>query len=496
MVAMVQTAATLPFFLLALPSGALADIVDRRRLVMATQIWMFVFALLLGIVTLTGFTTPLLLLLFTFALGLGAAINGPAWQTIIPELVPQEELLGAVTLGSIAFNIARAAGPAIGGLIVGLAGPGFAFLLNAVSYSGVFLVIYHWKRATVESNLPTERFVSAMRTGIRYVRNAPAVRAVFVHMGVFAFFSGTLWIFLPIVAKRYLGLESTGYGVLLGLFGAGGLIGATLLPLVRNNRITLNLLAVITITLFAVPLFVLAHVRQVVVTGAAMALGGICWLILFSSLTAAVQSLIPSWVRGRVLSVFMLIFFGALAGGSVLWGAAANLIGIPWALSLSAACLLVSLTVTWRYRLSSGEGLDLTPSPHWPELTAPCSPELDDGPVLIIVERHIDPARSAEFLKAVGSLKGIRKRDGAMHWNIFRNTEEAGAYVESFIVESWGEYLRQRERMTVSDRGTEERANSFHIGSQPPALTHFIAEKVTKSSSKPQVLNSNGKCKI
>jgi predicted MFS family arabinose efflux permease len=315
-VSLIQTATTLPIFLVALPAGALADIVDRRRLLLFTQVWMLVAALGLGITTLAGMASPIVLLIFAFILSLGAAINGPAWQTIIPELVSKEEMPSAVTLGSVGFNIARAIGPALGGFIVSLVGPGFTFLLNAVSFSGVVVVLKRWHRVPQESTLPAERLIGAMRTGLRYVRNAPRVQAVFVHTLIFSVFTCALWAFLPIIAREYLLLSAVGYGMLLGFFGSGALVGAFLLPKIRS-RFSLNNIVAGTTILMALTIACLATVRSFVVILAVMAAAGMAWLILISVFSIAVQAVIPSWVRGRVLSVFMLVFFGGFAGGSI-----------------------------------------------------------------------------------------------------------------------------------------------------------------------------------
>jgi MFS family permease len=483
MVAVVQTASTLPFFLLALPSGALADILDRRRLLLAAQVWMLAASVILGILTLLGITTPTLLLALTFFLSLGAAINGPAWQAIIPEIVDRDNLPAAITLGSVGFNIARAVGPVFGGLVVAAVGPGATFLLNAVSFLGVVAVLRNWNRPQEKGTLPEERLLSAMRAGIRFIRHAPEVRAVFIHTASFSFFASALWAFLPIIAREYLKLSSLGYGMLLGFFGAGALLGAPLLPRFRN-RLSLNVIAVITTALFAIAIACLAHLRHIPVLALAMVAGGAAWLILFASLIAAVQGLIPSWVRGRVLSVHMLIFFGGLAGGSALWGCLGTGIGIKATLSIAAISMILAIPATWPWKLSSGEGLDLTPSLHWPALFTADGLDLDEGPVLVVVEYHIDPARSREFSTAVKALKTIRRRDGAIRWNLFRDVTDRSHYFESFIVESWGEHLRQHERMTVSDTEIETRVMSFHIGKRAPRVMHFIAEPVASERKK------------
>ncbi len=489
MVAMVQTASTFPFFLLALPSGALADIIDRRRLLLMTQTWMLAASVVLGVLTILGMTTPMVLLVLTFFLALGAAVNAPSWQAVIPELVDRSELPSAIALGSVGFNLARAVGPVIGGLIVAALGPGITFLLNGVSFFGVVVVLKKWKKAQRTSTLKEERMVSAMRAGIRYIRHAPEVRSVLVHTTFFSFLCSPLWAFLPIVSKEYLGLGSSGYGILLGFFGFGALLGVPFLPVLRQ-RFSLNLVVLIASNIFALVMAAMANLHSFVFLTIIMAVGGMVWLILISTLIAVVQSVIPSWVRGRVLSVHMLTFFGGLAGGSTLFGFIAGLVGISVTLNVVAGCLVIATIITWNYKLISGEGLDLNPSMHWPSLVVSCQPDLDEGPVLVVVEYYIDPKRSPEFTDSMRSLKMIRRRDGAIRWNLFHDLTDPGHYIESYIVESWGEHLRQHERITVADREIEKNVLSFHLDKEPPKVMHFLAEAFPVKNKKTDTTGS------
>jgi MFS family permease len=475
MVAMVATANTLPFFLLALPAGALADIFDRRRLLLIAQIWMLCVSVVLGVLTVTGFTTPLLLLLFTFFLSLGASINAPAWQAVIPELIHRDDMPSAITLTSAGFNIARVAGPALGGIIIAAIGTGATFILNGISFLGVIIVLKGWKRERKNSILPEERLIGAIKTGVRYVRNATQVQAVLIHSIFFSLFSSALWAFLPIIAQKDLGLSSFGYGVLMGLFGLGGLSGAPMLHWLRH-RVSLNLLVFIAVNLFALAILSLAYIRSLPFLGITMIAGGIAWLILLSVFNTVVQAVIPAWVRGRVLSVYLLIFFGGMSSGSFLCGIIATCIGIPATLTIISICLVVSAFFTLRFKLTSGEELDLTPSQHWPVLAVSSEPENTEGPVLIAVEYCIDPSNSKTFIHAMQKLKTIRQRDGAIKWNLFHEITNSETYVESFIVESWGEHIRQHERVTVSDKEIEDYVVSFHRGPKKPFVRHFIAE--------------------
>jgi len=473
MVALMQTATTLPIFLLSLPAGAMADVADRRRLLIFFQLWMTVGATVIGLLTVTGLTTPLVLLILTFTLQVGGAVSGPAWQAIVPELVSRADLHGAVALGAMGFNIARAVGPALGGLVAAAFGPGAVFLLNAASFLGVVVVVYRWHRPVPENALPTERFLSAIRTGMRYVIYAPALHALFVRALLFAFCASALWGLLPLLARKELGLSSFGYGILLGCLGTGAVVAALILPRVRQ-RFSAERVVTLAQFLFAVVLVGLALLQHVVLVGVAMGVGGVAWLTLFSTLTGGVQLAVPSWVRGRVMAGYSIVFFGGLAGGSALWGAIASFVDIPVTLLIASIAMGASLLFVSRYRMPVAEDLDLRPSTRWPETERIMEQCRDQGPVLVTVEYRVDPRSAREFARAMQGMRRIRLRDGAIEWGLFRDTKDPDRHTEFFIVESWLDHLRQHERFTVSDRETAKFVQSFHVGEKPPVVSHML----------------------
>jgi MFS family permease len=474
MVALVQTVESLPMFLLALPAGALADVVDRRRLLLLTQGWMLAAATGLGLTTLLGLTGPWVLLVFVFALGVGAALNMPAWQAIIPELVPRPELPAAVALNSVGFNVARAVGPALGGLVVASAGPGPAFLLNAVSFLGVLVVLYRWRREAPASVLPAERVLGAVRAGLRYVRHSPPLRAVLVRVALFMAGASALWATLPLVARVQLGLGAVGYGVLLGCLGGGAVLGAILLPRLRRLVSADAIVAGATVV-FAGATAVVASVHVVGVVCPVLVAAGSAWMAAMASFTVAAQLAAPGWVRARALAVYLLVFQGGMAAGSALWGAVAQKAEIPLALGAAALSLVVGLPAVFRYRLGSAEGIDLTPSRHWRDPEAVTGPDPDRGPVLVTVEYRVDPSQGGEFSRAMQAVRLLRRRDGAVLWGLFHDVADPARYVETFVVESWAEHLRQHERVTVADRDIEQQALAFHRGPERPLVSHLIA---------------------
>ena len=475
-IALVQAATSLPVFLVGLPAGALADIVDRRRLLIVSQGWMLLSAAALGVLTLIGFMSPWILLALTFALGLGAAMNTPAWQAIVPEVVSPSELQEAVALNAAGFNVARAVGPALGGLIVAAVGPGPVFLLNAASFIAVMLVVYRWNRQRATSRLPAEHVIGAMRAGIRYLRNAPSLQAVLVRSGVLIVCAAGLWALLPLVARDQLGLGATGYGVLLGCLGIGAVTGATLLPRIKR-KFSLDRLVTGATVVFAVATAALAFVQNVFLVGAAMVAGGIAWIALMSSFNAAAQTAAPEWVRARALAVYLIVFQGGMAVGSILWGALATRMGIRAALLVAVFGLIAGLMLITRYRLAGGEKIDLTPSLHWPEPRMVVGLQLEGGPLLVEVEYFIESERAHEFTKAMDEVRRERLRDGALRWELFTDSVNPNRFVETFLLESWLEHMRQHERVTRSDRKAEELARAFHIGTGTPKIVHLIHAK-------------------
>ena len=474
LIALVQTATTLPVFLLGVPAGVVADLVDRRKLLLVTQAWMLAAATVLGVMTMLGHTGPWMLLGLTFALGLGATMNGPAWQATVPQLVDREHLPAAVALNSVQFNIARALGPALGGLVVAIWNPGIAFLFNAVSFLAVILVLYFWRSYQPPVTERTESAITAMMAGYRFVRHSTVLNAVLTRTAAFVIFGSAIWALLPVVAAHEIGSSSSGYGILLGCLGVGAVIAAISFAQLRKMVDPDRLLFSGTIV-YATATLALGALSRFELLCLAMVAGGVAWMAVMSTFNVTAQLALPAWVRARALSFYIFTFQAGLALGSWIWGEVALRFGTRRALFIAAAGLVASMAVAIRFRLSGLEPMDLTPSMHWPEPTAQNPLDPSQGPVLIEVEYIIDPARRGEFLEIMRQSETIRRRDGAIQWGIFVDTAEAGRYVETFLVESWAEHLRQHERGTVSDRLVQERANAFHTASTPPKVRHLIA---------------------
>ena len=475
-VSMVQVATTLPMFLFALPAGALADIIDRRKLLIWAEIAITVVSAIFAAIVWFDLATPGNLLLFTFLIGVASALEAPAWQSIVPQLVPKQDLAPAVAANSVGFNVSRAVGPALGGIIVAGLGIAAPFWINAVSNFGIIGALIWWHPPQKGTrHLPVERFGSAIRTGFRHARNNPHLRATLIRGAAFFLFASAYWALLPLVARNQIAGGPDLYGFLLGAIGAGAVGGAFALPSLKSKFGADWLVGAASIgTAIAMALFGLA--RDPATALAASLIAGMAWIAALSSLNVSAQVALPEWVRGRGLAMFVTAFFGTLSLGSAIWGHVAGMIGLSAAHFIAAAGALAAIPLTWRWKLQTGAGLDLTPSMHWPAPILTHEIEEDQGPVLVTVEYRIDPRNREPFLAALEELGHERRRDGAYRWAVFEDAAEEGRMVETFLVESWLEHLRQHERVTNADRVLQDVVHRFQIAGRPK-VTHLIASE-------------------
>jgi MFS family permease len=473
-VSLVQVATSLPMFLLALPAGALADVVDKRRFVALIEILMAMASACFALQVTLGIANPATLLLFMFVIGVFNALETPAWQAIVPMLVPKGELPAAVAANSIGFNVSRAIGPALAGMIIGGLGIAAPFWFDAVSNVGVIGVLLWWRSSSKRpSTLPAERFTSALRAGFRYARNNPTLRATLLRAIAFFLFASVYWALLPLLARNQIVGGPELYGLLLTAIGVGAIGGAFALPTLKEKLGTDRLVAGGSLgTALALLLFALARTPAVAILASLIAGGA--WIAGVATLNVSAQLALPEWVRGRGLAIYSTVFFGTLALGGALWGEVATIVSLPTTLLISAAGAVVVVPLTWRWKLVSGTGPDLTPSMHWPAPVVTSEMETDAGPVMVTVEYKVDPKNRATFLTALQKLERERKRDGAYAWGAYQDTAAPECFVETFFVESWLEHLRQHERVTNADRILQD-AIEQHDTKGPPKVRHFVA---------------------
>lgn len=481
-VSLVQVANNLPMFVLAMPAGALADIVDKRRFLILAEVSIAIFSTLFAIMVWRGIVTPVTLLLFVFLIGVGGALTAPAWQSIVPQLVPERELAAAIAANSVGINISRAIGPALGGVITLLFGIIAPFALNAGSNLGVIGALMWWRGAQKPARrLPAERFVSAIRTGFRYSRHNAYLRATLLRAVGFFLFASCYWALLPLIVRNQLAGGPELYGIILGTIGVGAVLGAFAMPRL-TAKLGANRVEVFGCIGTAIALGLFGIAKTTAVASVASVVAGASWIAALSTLNISAQVALPAWVRGRGLAMYVAVFFGTMTLGSALWGQVASIVGLPAAHAIAAVGALIAVPFTYRWKLLSGAGVDLTPSLSWPAPIVTKEIEADDGPVLVTVEyRLASKQHRRQLLVELERLRHERLRDGAYAWGLFEDTAQAGRFLETFLVDSWLEHLRQHDRVTNADRMLQERVHQ--LLAESPKVTHLInAEPDGKSS--------------
>jgi MFS family permease len=473
-VALVQTASTLPVFLLGLPSGALADTVDRRRFLMATQFWVAAVAAILCVVILLDKLTAPLLLALTFANGIGLAMRWPVFAAIIPEVVTRPQLAQALALSGIAMNASRIVGPLLAGALIASVGSAYVFVLNAALSILAGITIMRWRRVHQESPLGREPLASAMRVGVQFVRQSGRMKAVLLRIALFFLHSTALLALLPLVARGMPGGEAGTFTALLASMGGGAIIAALLMPRIRG-WLPLQPRVVTGTVVQALAAVIVAFSPNIWFAVPAMMFAGAAWITVANSLTVAAQMSLPDWVRARGMSIYQMALMGSTAIGAALWGQVATWTSIHHALAISAATSIVSMLLAQRIVIDRGTEEDLTPSRvlKVPEMQVP--PQA--GRVQVRVEYRIDPARATEFLALMRESRRSRLRQGALDWQLLHDLYEPGRYVEQITDASWTEHLRRFDRISEADVQLRDKRLAFHVGEAPPRVSRYLIEQ-------------------
>ena len=458
-VAAVQAATTLPIFLFALLAGAVADIVDRRKLLIGVNAAMGVTAGALALLVSLDLMTPLGLILFTFLLGTGAAFMAPAWQAIVPSLVPRSELGPAIALNSMGINVSRAIGPALAGFLIVALGLAAPFALNALSFLGIIAALLWWRPPPRPAgDLPPEHVVSAVRAGLRYAWNSAPLKATLIRAAGFFAFASAYWAMLPLITRQVLDGGPTLYGLLLACVGGGAVAGALVLPRIKRKLGADRTVAAGSLGT-ALVLLLFALVPNPVVAGLASALAGLSWIAVLSSLHVSAQTALPDWVRARGLSIFLTVFFA----------------GIPAALIVAAAGAALFIPVTWRAKLGQGEALDLAPSMHWPAPVVAEDAPGERGPVMTQIAYEVAENDRPAFVALMQNLAEARRRNGAYHWSLMQDAERPERFLETWIEASWTEHLRHHERVTAADKALQEQVRALLRNGAAPQVTHLLS---------------------
>jgi MFS family permease len=479
MVALVQSASTLPVFLLGLPSGALADILDRRRYFIVTQFWVAAIGVLLCLVTMSGAMSAPLLLVLTFANGIGLAMRWPVFAAIIPDLIPRQQLPSALALNGIAMNTSRIIGPVLAGALIATAGSAYVFALNAVLSIAAGFVIMRWKTEPKVSALPGERFLGAIRVGVQYVRQSSRLRGLLMRITIFFFQAVALTSLLPLVAKQLPGGDAGTFTLLLVSMGGGAVVAAINMPRLRQRMSGDRLLRNGTL-LQAAAMLAGAYAPNVYVAAPAMVVAGMAVISVANSLVVSAQMALPNWVRARGMSIYQMSLMGGSAFGAALWGQVAALTSVTTSLVAAAVVGGLMMAVVRRYRPLDDAAEDMTLLQVWkpPVMAVPVAP--DQGPVLTTIEYFIDPSRVEEFRQVMQESRSSRLRQGALSCEVFKDASVPGRYVEYMLDESWVEHLRRFDRVTAHDVALRNRRLALHVRDEPPVISRCISEPLNK----------------
>ena len=473
LVALVQTADMLPDTLFGVIGGVLADTLDRRHLLMAVQGFMVVVGGTLTVLTIVGQMPPALLLTFTFLLGSGSVLSLPAYQSLIPDLVPRSQLTAAATLSSVSVNLARAVGPAVAGLVIARSGVPAVFAIDTAMFFVFGLVVTLWHGSPSPPPGEPEPFIAALRAGGRYVRYAPVVRRILLRTALFVVPATSLWALLPLVATQRLGQGAGGYGLMLGVLGVGAVAGSFTLGRLRA-RVSTNGLLTVASCVYAAVLAIVVLVTNPVIALLALLLAGVAWIAVLSTVNAMLQMFLPSWVRARGLSVYLTVLFGSQAIGAVVWGALAGPLSLITTFLVAAGVLLATAASIRVWPLHDTSGMDRTAVVFWPEPRTAMGVEREDGPVAVQVIYTIGSEHEETFLGLMKQVRLSRLRTGATRWRLYRDAEAQHRFVELFVVASWDEHLRQHAgRHTGFDQEIEQRA--IELSDPEPQTSHLVA---------------------
>jgi len=483
LVALIQTAAGLPVVLFAVPAGAIGDLVDRRRLLIAAQSFMLLAATVLAVLALAGLVTPWVLLGLIFAVGAGQTLTSPTWQTLQPELVAPEDRTQAIALGAVNMNLSRAVGPAIGGALYAASSASVLFLVNAVSFVPVIGAVARWGGGARPAGAAAPEQVSeAVRAGGRYIAGSPALRVILLRAGLFMLFANSIWALLPLVAHTRLHLGAGGYGLLLGGVGVGAIAGAVALPRLRG-RVTAGTLMGTSTLVFAAVTLALAYVTVSALVALALVIGGVAWILVLSTLNSQYQSTLPGWAKARGMSYYLVIFQGAGALGSALFGVLAQNSGLTRALLVAAGGLTLAAVAGLWLPFSAISPSELLPSGDWPDPRL-VDAQTTDGPVLVTVEYRPRPGLEQALVDALHAGRHARRRTGAINWRVWRDAADPGRILEQFVVGSWDEHLRQHERVTLRDQQRLDEIRAMTDPDRPTTVSHWLAPVLGASRPK------------
>jgi MFS family permease len=481
LIALIQTASNLPVFLLGLPSGAFADILNRKKYFMATQIWIALNAAVLCFMTFTNSLNAPLLLFLTFTNGIGLAMRWPVFAAIVPDIVKREQLPSALALNGVAMNASRLIGPLVAGALIASAGTEYVFALNMVLSLGCTVLIWRWKYTSNVSPLPGERFLGAIRVGIQYVKSSARMRAVLLRVFIFFVQSSALMALLPVIAKDHFNGDAKTFTILLSCLGFGAIVAASQLPRLRN-RFDRNQLVPISQILQAVASIGVVLAPSLWLAAIMMMLSGGFWILTANSLSISAQLALPSWIRARGMSIFQMSLMGGSAIGAAIWGKLTTHTSVTFSVICGSIFGIMAVMLTKHLKIEGGTEEDMTPVCPIEHPTPDRDIDPEAGPVMISLEYKIGVENIAAFKEVMQRSRDARLRQGAMSWSLFEDAEKVGMMVENFVFETWADYLRRFDRFTTNDLNLQEERYQYHVGSKDPKITRRVATSFSESS--------------
>ena len=475
LLSLISTVASLPFFLFTLPAGALADMVNRRRLLCFMNLWLAGAAVLLAILGSFQLLNPYVLLFCVFLIGIGFAFHAPAWSAIVPDLVTDEELPSAATLGGLQLNVSGIIGPALGGVLLYFLGANWVFGVNALCFVVVIFALLQWKAPEAESGFPLENFLESFSAAVRYVRYSPAIQVVLARNVLFAFFISVIPALMPVIGLKELRLQPCSLGLLFTSMGAGSVFSAIFVLPRAREKLSSNTLIVLGNLLVAVVYVLMALVRQRELFLVVAALAGAGWTLSASELWVAAQRAMPSWARGRMNATVIMLSQGAIALGGIVWGFSSQAAGVNVTLIVAAVAMALSLLLAIPLSINFTTSLSFDPPPiSCVMMPLANNPEPRDGPVAITFEIEIDRLRGREFLRLMREVRLIHRRNGAFSWRLDEDLTRSNIYRIEMMVPSWTGYLLQRERLTKAEQETINKVWRLHVGEHVPEERYYL----------------------
>ena len=476
LISVMSTVAALPFFFFTLPAGALADTVDRKKLLCVMNLWLAGSAACLAFLGFFGLLNPYVILISVFMMGVGFAFNAPAWSSVVPEVVSKEELPSAVTLGGLQLNVCGIVGPAVGALVLSHFGATLVFAINSICFLMVIGTIVRWKRTQRQSRMPLEKFFESFAGAVRYVRYAPGIQVVLARNVLFALFISVIPALLPVVALKEVRISSSDLGLLFTSMGVGSVLGAIVLIPRARARFSPNTLTILASVLLSIVFLLMSVVRDVRFYLGVSALAGVAWTMAASELWVAGQRAMPPWARGRMNATHMMLSQGGMALGGLVWGGAAASLGVRFTLMAAAVLLLSSLALAFPLSIDFTGSLNFDPAlPRREYHTMLNTPQPDDGPVTITFNFHVDAVNRARFMDLMREVRLMHLRNGAFTWRLDEDLAECHVFRVEMLVASWSEHLLQHERITREEQRYLERAWSLDVRPDGPVVKHFIS---------------------